>query len=357
MAYSKTNNQKDDVSKNTRQQRAPLYEPLKERVLLIIGQDLGAIGGMPGYQEGYMDQPGLPKPVGFTTYTSFDNGQTNNGLTQLDNWGAGDEYADMLLQHPALDKPMIAVGLYLDPNLLSCIGNGGLDAEIIELGQWIKRTQLPVFLRIGYEFEFNGYPPEEYVAAFRRVVDVMDESQVKNVSYVWQAASLSNIQTLEFYEHYYPGDNYVDWVAYSYFYNEDHGQRMIEFAREHNKPVMLAETCPARYDLLERAHGSEVDPSYPLRQNVNAWQEWFSPMFDWVEQHCDVIKAVAYINVDWMSQPMWQDETSLHYPYWMGTDSRIQADEELTKNWTKAIKAAESRWITGQLQPGEVRGF
>ncbi len=345
-----------DSTHSDRSLRPALYEPYEQQVLLFIGQDLGAIGGLKDYTQGYMNEPNLPKPVGFTTYTSFGSWGSNSGLMNLDNWGAGDEHADRLLEHPAVTNPMISIGLYLDPNIIEAIGSGEFDPAINELGSWIKKAKNPVLLRIGYEFEFNGYEPEDYVTAYRRIVDLLDKNKVKNISFVWQAASMTSLFTKEGYELYYPGDNYVDWVAYSYFYNSDQGQLMIDFAREHNKPVFLSETCPARFDLKESTYGNEVDPAFNIR-SAAPWEEWFEPMFEWVELNKDVIKAVAYINVDWMSQPMWQDPNSPHYPYWMGTDSRIQSNTKVAHNWTQVINAKDSRWITNNLTKGLVHGY
>ena len=43
-----------------------------------------------------------------------------------------------------------------------------------------------------------------------------------------------------------------------------------------------------------------------------------------------MIKAVAYINVDWDSQPMWQDGT------W--GDSRVQANDTIKALWLSEIQ-------------------
>jgi hypothetical protein len=46
------------------------YTPPLGKALLIVGQDLGAIGGLKNYEDGYADQIGII-PSGLTTYTNL----------------------------------------------------------------------------------------------------------------------------------------------------------------------------------------------------------------------------------------------------------------------------------------------
>jgi beta-mannanase len=54
-------------------------------------------------------------------------------------------------------------------------------------------------------------------------------------------------------EAWYPGDQYVDWVGLSYFTPQDCNwsavNEVVQFARAHNKPVMICESAPQRYDI------------------------------------------------------------------------------------------------------------
>src|SRR5688500_15651919 len=67
------------------------------QILFIVGQDLGAIGGMADYDEGYHDHIDIVAG-GVTTYTDI---ATLNGLTNVANWGLGDVSAQLLVDEPA----------------------------------------------------------------------------------------------------------------------------------------------------------------------------------------------------------------------------------------------------------------
>lgn len=210
-----------------------------EGAWLFIGQDLGAVGGLENYDNGYIDYFG--EPAGVTTYTGT---KSLGGLYTLDNWGAGDVCAQYYLEDSDFDDVMIAIGLDMVGDLDN-INAGGRDDEIRRLGEWISSSDRPVFLRIGYEFdgEWNNYEPESYKLAYVKIVDDLKAMGVDNFVAVWQSAELGDA---DYYMQWWPGDDYVDWVAYSYFNSplEEIGQGMLEIAREKNKPVFIAELTP-----------------------------------------------------------------------------------------------------------------
>ncbi|MCD8166580.1 MAG: hypothetical protein LUE93_10985 [Bacteroides sp.] len=70
---------------------------------------------------------------------------------------------------------------------------------------------------------------------------MFDSLQVSNVAYVWQSAG-GTPKVEELYS-YYPGDEYVDWFAYSHF-SGGACQTMIDLARKHRKPLFIAEATP-----------------------------------------------------------------------------------------------------------------
>jgi len=81
---------------------------------------------------------------------------------------------------------------------------------------------------------------------------------------------------------------------------------LLDFARAHGKPVMIAEAAPQGYGLVERTYGS---PSSTGRSVVDETRQatghnWHEPFSDLVRSNIDGIRAVAYINGDWSEQPM-----------------------------------------------------
>ena len=292
---------------------APKYAPADGKKLLIMGQDLESVGGLEGYDDGYMDHiAGIP--AGFTTYTGFPD---LGGLKTKGNWGAGDVHADAYINDNTFDNSAIVIGLYLVDQLKNIIG-GQSDNIIEELGNWIKNQPRPVFLRIGYEFEgsWNHYNAADYKAAWKYIVHYFDDLDVRNVSYVWQSAGInaSNIAN------WYPGDEYVNWVGYSHFDGPNPGQSMRNFAEAHDKPIMIAEATP-KVDLKS---GS----------GITHWNNWYDPLFKTIRSN-QRIKALAYINCNWDAQDMWRGQG------W--GDSRVQINSDVKTNWENEI--ANEQWL------------
>ncbi|MEL6534029.1 MAG: glycosyl hydrolase [Bacteroidota bacterium] len=281
--------------------------------MLIIGQDLGAVGGLDAYPDGYVDNNNQI-PAGVTTYTDIPN---LGGLASRVNYGAGDINAQAYLDDETFNNSAIIIGLYMVGNTAGIIG-GFRNNVIRELGQWIKAADRPVFLRIGYEFDgpWNNYAPADYIAAYQQIVHIMDEEEVTNVAYVWQSAGINTANI----SRWYPGDEYVNWVAYSFFDGGNPGQSIRDFAAQHNKPIMIAEATP-RMDL------KTVNADAAIRG-------WFAPLFTQIDGN-ERIKALAYINVNWDSQTMWQGQG------W--GDSRVEVNEGVQEYWLNRTQQAE--WL------------
>ncbi|NME70640.1 glycoside hydrolase family 26 protein [Flammeovirga aprica] len=281
------------------------FIPSNGEKLLIIGQDLGAVGGLSSYTDGYIDAFDY-YPSGVTTYTNIVNLQ---GLSSKTNYGAGDVNAQKYLDESKFSNTTIAIGLYLVGEERNVI-NGNRDYNIRKLAKWIKNSNRPVYLRIGYEFDgpHNNYNPSNYIKMYQHIVDVFDEERVLNCDFVWQSDGVHTVNTLN---SYYPGDEYVDWMAFSYF-AQGAGNSLINFAKDKGKPVMIAEATPMGFDLEA------------TREDV--WSKWFTPLFDLIDKN-EEIKALAYINVDWNAQPMWKD-SGINWG-----DSRIQANTSVFNNW------------------------
>lgn len=294
----------------------PKFVPEDGKSLLVLGQDLGAVGGLASYTDGYIDNITEHFPAGVTTYTNIDN---LPGLFATTNWGAGDVNGSLYTQDGDFDQAVICIGLYM-VNSLEKIVNGELDNSITNLGQWIKNSDRPVFLRIGYEFDgpWNSYQPQLFKEAWKYIVHKFDVQDVRNVAYVWQSAGINTPNIIQ----WYPGDEYVNWLGYSHFDGSNIGMAIKNFSLLHDKPIMIAEATPRR-DLK-------------VGDGQQHWNEWFAPLFSSIYSN-DKIKMLAYINADWDSQPMWQGQG------W--GDSRIQVNEIVKELWLGEI--AKDSWITG----------
>lgn len=316
------------------------FEPNDGECYVFIGQDLGAIGGLQGYNNGYCDF--FQVPAGVTAYLGMSNDDTANigGLYEIDNWGSGDCCADLYTKSSNFDKCMIAIGFPIVGQEVDII-NGKYDNKLETLGQWIKNiSPRPIFLRIGYEFDgsdWNHYVPETYIPAYKYIKNFFDNMNIKNVAYVWQSkgygTSVSSLQE------WYPGDEYVDWCAYSHFGEPD--KAMIDFARRKGKPVFIAEATPILQDGNIYLDSDIKKPEVAERMA----NQWFNNFFKTIEENNDVIKAFSYINVDWLSQPMWIENITFQK-----CDSRIQESEYITNLWkdklsnTSYINSINVKW-------------
>ncbi len=292
---------------------AAKYVPAEGKKLLILGQDLGAVGGLDNYTEGYVDALNQI-PAGVTSYVGL---PSLDGLSNTANWGAGDVNARQYLEDETFDHSFIVFGLFINGQLGQII-NGNRDFQLRILANWIKEADRPVFLRIGYEFDgpWNGLDPEDYKAAWIHIVKLFDENEVRNVAYVWQSAGI-NTRNID---RWYPGDQYVNWMAYSHFDGPNPGLSIRNFAEARDKPIMIAESAPRRD--LKTGDGQEH------------WDTWFAPLFETIATN-DRIKALAYINVNWDVQSLWTGQG------W--GDSRVQVNDYVLEQWQNEVN--QEKWV------------
>ncbi|MGC1471362.1 MAG: 1,4-beta-xylanase [Psychroserpens sp.] len=316
----------------TAQNTTAKFEPKDGECLVFIGQDLEATGGLDKFGNGYTNH--FESPFGITTYTNLSPGEQSyahfnkgiDGIKTAANWGAGYNCAQCYLEDSDYNYSSIAIGLSI-VNHENLIARGKHDQLIIDLAQWIKSSNRPVFLRIGYEFDgwdWNHYHKTYYLKAWKQIHKVFKEQNVHNVAFVWQSKGTgSNQKTLE---DWYPGDDLVDWCAYSYFGKPD--QEMLTFARRHRKPIFIAEATPVMETDNLYFNTDLSDPKVAAA----VWKHWFIPFFKTINDNQDVIKGFSYINSDWASQPMWTNN-----PTFQKVDSRIQVSTFISEAWKREL--------------------
>ena len=319
---SSTNNAQDDPPPDT---SGTMFEPPDGDCLFILGQA----------DEEQMDSyiaevKSSPLPAGFAFYTSLSGSATQNDMSRYKTYM--DKYPNTMLQLAIWTgaREQGYPGYYLDQ-----IVDGQYDANIFALATSCKNFGKPIFIRFGYEFDgwHNAYPPDKYITAYKYFVDRMRYLGVTNVAYVWHSwgvgAYYGNDDYPEYYpalpagqevtqELWYPGDDYVDWVALSVFgiswgdlSTNQVVQWLISFAEDHEKPVMLAETAAIKTSGVS-------DPNWVIENTI-----WFDNVFNLINNN-DVVKTFTYINVDWEA-----DNPSSTWG-----DTRIQAaSQNIIDNW------------------------
>ena len=331
------------------------FEPPEDSVLVFAGQSNDAVGAHDKYNDGYVDHFGMP--AGFSHYVGFLGELTSplgfdfdedriEGLSTWDYWGAGPMCLKCYLDDPDFKGTFVHLGLSMEMGSgerLANLAPDTTDSDLEELAAFLKTySQHPFFLRIGYEFdgEWNAYDPEIYKKAFVRIVDHLRAEGVENFATVF--ASSHPFLAKETWLAYYPGDEYVDWLGYTWWsattgLAEDAEVPEVpvaaELAREWGKPILMAEVGP-------RHHRIGQQPTEEI------WA-WYDTLFAHIDEYKDVIKGLAIINNHWDPEPMWKDGN------W--GDFRLQNDPEIKKRW--AEKMAHPRFIHSTRGLYEQIGF
>ena len=342
--------------------------------IYIVGQDLDAIRGYYAADccaradgtTAYVNLYGILDPDG--NYGGLGIDKRGDPVASEQGWGAGPISAYKTANEFGVDH--LAIGLWIaennNPRGLSQIANGDFNAEIDQLGRFIRGTDATVYLRIGYEFDGawnEGFQhPSIYVAAWRAIVDRLRKKGTDNVRFVWQSSTSVIDEVIdgrrENIEEWYPGDDYVDWAGLSWFTlaNEkasvdgapDHASlaelatELVEFARSRGKPVMIAEATPQGYDLLNNTR-SNISRIYDGAaagdtrnvSNDEIWNDWYAPLFEFMDANSDTVRALAYINSHWDAQAMWGPPYD--GGYW--GDTRVEVNEDIAARFTEAVDA------------------
>jgi len=287
------------------------FVPPKGKTLLIMGQTVERISE---YMYHFPDEPipgGWAAYWGIPEFKGVKEAHKNNEVGNTQNHQMLiDEFPNTVVQ-----SAMWIVGKW---DVAKKAGNGDYDEVIKKYSAWAKSADRPIYLRIGYEFDgpHNELEPEEYVKAYKHIVDLIRAEGVKNIAFVWHSYASPPFKDYPL-SAWYPGDDYVDWVAISVFGHAyagiDFGQdcdNVLQFAKERKKPVMIAESSPIK----------GVD-----KESTEAWNQWFVNFFTFT--YSKNIKAISFINEDWPSLRMGGIEE------WK--DSRLYNNSQISDAWFK----------------------
>ena len=201
------------------------------------------------------------------------------------------------------------------------IADGSQDDWIVQRADAVKAFGSPIYLAFHHEPEDDlaaWGTPEDYAAAFRRVVTVFRSRGVTNVAFVWTMMNWTfEPQSGRDPSAYYPGDSYVDIIGvdgYNWYPGRDGApwqsfeqifQTSNHFAVVHNKPWMAVET------------GAQEDLAQPGRKG-----QWFRDIVA-TARSWPLLKAVIYF--DAIKEHDWNIDSSVsstqgfvalgHHPY------------------------------------------
>lgn len=286
------------------------YVPPAGKTLLIMGQTSEAISE---YMEGFPDQK---KPSGWSSYWGVT--EFKGFLKPFKNETGNTQHHQMIVEkfpNTVIQSAMWMVGKW---NIAKNAGNGTYDNVIKKFSAWAISANRPIYLRIGYEFDgpHNELEPDEFVKAYKHIVDLIRAEGANNVAFVWHSYASKPYKNYPS-SAWYPGDDYVDWVAISVFghaYNgKDFGpdcDNVLNFAKQHKKPVMIAESNPI---------------NGITKENAEVWDNWFANYFSFI--YNKNIKAISFINENWPNMGLegiseWKD-------------SRLNSNANVSEAWFK----------------------
>lgn len=212
---------------------------------------------------------------------------------------------------------------------MKAIARGKYDEYIDTWAADAKDFHAPFFLRFGHEMnDPYRYPwgpqynkPEDYIAAWKHIVDRFRKIGADNAIWIW-----SPHPAYKTYEQYYPGNNYVDWIAvgalnygtvetWSKWWSFD--ETFKEFYTKistYDKPMMISE-----FGSLE-VGGDRV--------------KWYKDALDSLPYKYKAVKAVVFYNNS-------NDNTTSYKTF----DWSITKDQQVTAtikksiaNWDKKVK-------------------
>lgn len=225
---------------------------------------------------------------------------------------------------------------------------GKHDELIDDLARIIKDSRVPVLLRIGNETNgpWEQHHPHDLPKAFRRIVERFRKLGVRNVAFVWCVSPGGDAELFakddQGQPRWFPGDDVIDWYGIDVFdpihFSHNGGSApaatsdayipylLLDAARRHDKPVLVAECTPLRMNIQPLTG----EPASADAKRI--WRAWFEPLLAWLTAHPQ-IKGVTMISVDWTRTRNWPD--------W--GDARIENNQPLVELWNKEL--GTKRWL------------
>ncbi len=187
---------------------------------------------------------------------------------------------------------------YLDPTQLQPISEGIFDSTLQQFAQYLKKLQRPVYLTIGVEVNSPVYRMEAalYQAAYRYVVEQMQQQGVNNVAYIWYVNGMNPSYLNKDILEWYPGDEYVNWIGTSLYKltAEHYVERAIFTTSNHERIVAIAKQKKLPLMVVESS-------AIAVKKNLNQaqlWTSYYEPFFDFIQGN-NQVQAFAHLYKDW----------------------------------------------------------
>ncbi len=183
---------------------------------------------------------------------------------------------------------------------LDQINRGQLDDYIDQFAQQVQEYGHPVIIRFGHEMNGNWYPwgqrPEEYIQAYRRVVQIFRDRQITNASWMWSvnATTVPWEPISQSVDRFYPGADFVDivgidgfnfgndqWTSFANIFQAAYSHLTNQYSQH---PIVISETASSelggsKSGWIEAMLTSDLPQKFPLITeivwfNLNKEADW-----------------------------------------------------------------------------------
>ena len=175
---------------------------------------------------------------------------------------------------------------------LAAVARGDYDFHVTRWAASAARYGKPVLLRFAHEMNDpyrypwgpqNGNRPDDFIAAWKHVHLVFQKMGATNVIWVW-----SPHISMPWFEYYYPGDEWVDWVGTGVLNYGD----VAPWSRWWTFHQILEKAYPALVEIgkpvMITEFGSLASGGDPA--------DWYRQAFDDMEQKYPAIRSVVFFN-------------------------------------------------------------
>lgn len=175
---------------------------------------------------------------------------------------------------------------------LAAIARGDYDFYIIPWAEAAAATHRPLLLRFAHGMNDpsrypwgpqNGNRPADFIGAWRRVHRLFREAHAENVLWVWSPHA-----SMPWFEYYYPGPEYVDWVAFAALNYGD----VAPWSRWWNFRQILDQPYPALAKLGKPLMIAEFGT---LRSGGDA-MAWYRDAVDELERNYGRVRGLVLFN-------------------------------------------------------------
>jgi len=238
------------------------------------------------------------------------------------------------------------VGNNVDPVFsLQNIIDGDFDAALTQWAIDARKTMIPLNLEFGVEVNGNWFPwngswngegntteygsvydpdgPERFKDAYRHIIDLFNLNHVDNATWFFHV-NYENVPNMPWnaMKKYYPGDDYIDWIAISVY--------GVQGPNSSEEWKTFEEILDAAYDEF-----SAISPNKPL--SINEFGVCEAPALGdkaaWITNALQVIKSGKYPRIKAISywNEVWQnDDGSI-------SDLRINSDTDALNAYKQNI--------------------